>query len=313
MHIFLFLLALFLAPLAQAQSVQYTEPIADWVFKKNYRGKTKEIDHCLIQNRFDNGTTFILAKNTDNIYRLALQFPHENLVLQKSYSVDILIDDKKYATATALVASPSVLAIALPNNPAMIKKIGRGNTLTISGPKDMVQFALKGTAKAVTQLNGCNGKTTPPPAVSKKFDRLPLWLENILVNIKMTDIKTIQIDNNQNLPLDYAWVSPEIFGGVKMMPYDNTKQDSKDLVQNYINIIEQLCSGDFLAEPSASRKTNTTEFQPYDVVCSNDVGDTITSLLFGIEEKMITVFFFESNASGKSMEKRNALIKILTE
>lgn len=311
MRILLLLFFVFLSPLVHAQGIQYTVPNGDWILEKTYRGDTNKIDHCLIKNQFDNGTTFILAKNTDSLYRLALQFPHNNLAADKSYTVDILIDDKKYTTATALVATPSILAVALPNNPTMINQFGRGNTLTISGPKDMVQFALKGTASALKKLNNCVGKTTSTPI--QKSNRLPLWLESILLNIKMTDIKTIQIDNNQNLPLDYTWVSPEIFGGVKMISYDRTIKSSDNLIEDYIGIIKQLCSGDFLADPSASKNTNTTEFKPYDIVCSTGSSDTITSLLFGIEEELLTVFFFESDANGQSIEKRNSLIKILTE
>lgn len=312
MRFFILFIALLFAPNVFAQGVQYTGTTGEWVLEKNYHSDTRIIDHCLIKNRYDNGTTFILAQNTLGNYRLALHFPHNNLVVDKAYDVDILIDDKNLATVTALVVTPSILAIALPQQTAIIEQIGRGNTLTIAGPKDMVQFALKGTANAIKKLKSCTITATTQESYIQEMPRLPQWLEKILTRIHMTDIKTIQIDNNQNLPLDYAWVTPDLFGGVKMIPYNREATSSENVINQYINIVERLCPNDFLTEPVASQKTKMTEFKPYDIVCSTGNGDTITSLLFGIEQNLITVFFFEGNAQGKSLEKRNSLLNVLT-
>lgn len=291
-----------------AQSVQYTDITGEWIFEKNYKSDKATLDHCLIKNRYDNGTVFILAQNPAGEIRVALHFPHENLIPKKSYPVELLIDDQKILETTALVITPSILALPLPSSPELMGKIATGNSLTISGPEDMVQFTLKGTAKATKQLESCLDKTA-----SKKEDfvHLPQWLKEILVKIDMSDIRTIEIDNSQNLPLDYAWVSPEIFGGVKIIPFSKENTTPDTIIPYYLSVVEKLCPGDFISEPGEKKRNQTTEFKPYDLVCSANNKDAITSLLFGIEENLVTVFFFESNANGKSLQKRNELLSIL--
>ncbi len=297
-------------PISFAQGIQYTETIEDWVFEKNLRPNSQEIDHCLIKNRYDNGTVFILAQNPAGIYRLALHFPHENLKPRQSYKLDLIVDDQKPLSTMAVVATPSILAIVLPSHPTLIEDIARGNILTMQGPKDIVQFQLKGTANAIRQLKNCAVKTTQSVPPTPEF---PSWLQTILVQMDMTDIKPIFIDNNQNLPLDFAWVTPNIFGGTKTIPYDKTNTTAKQIMDQYLGAIRQLCPGNFLYDTLNKKSVYNTEFIPYDIVCSTQEEDTITSLLFTIEEEMMTVFFFEGDAQGEALKKRDQLLNIISQ
>src|SRR5688572_24921492 len=94
--------------------LQVTKPIYEWRTESDVDASSKQFNHCLVKNMYDNGTVLMIAENSEGVRRLALHFPQNKLNVGEHYDLTLQVDKRDVFPVEAVAVSEQVLTIGIP-------------------------------------------------------------------------------------------------------------------------------------------------------------------------------------------------------
>lgn len=148
-----FCYGIFGASPAMAVVQPVTKPLYIWKTESEADPATKQFDHCLVKNMYDDGTAVILAQNTKGSKRLALHFAQPKMQPGQHFDLAIQVDDKDLFPSDAIAVNANIMTIGIPDS--LPDQMRKGHLLHVRGPQEEMTYELSGMEGAVASLQDC--------------------------------------------------------------------------------------------------------------------------------------------------------------
>ncbi len=276
--------------------------------------------YCLTENRYSNGQVLGIARNPTGEFIMLLGVPDGNLPEGKGARLRIKVDQRVDQQATGIFRNAETIEVPIGRNNALYEALMAGITLTVAGPSDQVQFALKGTRRALTDLRQCaerRGRGSRPAAAraggggggggggrsggGAGAAGLPGSVAQILAAARMGAVVPVQAADGS-----VAWGFGPIMGIVERETAPEGQSVAR-LGDTRLDKIEERCDGSFDRSPGRVESLANASVQTASAECRTGGNRIYLALLFVLTKtgnEFIT-FTHETNAEGKDAADRS--------
>jgi len=294
-------------------------PLGEW--RTNAAsGEPGQAGYCVAESTYNNGRTLIVGRNGAGEINLAIAMPEAGMPKQRRWPVTIEIDGNFKRERTAIAAGPEMLVIANGSDLELLRRLGTGQRLSISGPQDSVAFKLVGAGRALTEIEKCLAERGLGPSAAGAAPTLPKPLAALLKAAGLGRAQPLPLSHQpaENRAADAAWRLGPIMGGM----IENAVSDGRDLAalsEAYGKTLKARCPGRFELSftpienlPAAALRTGTAR-----CIDEREQGNRgqvyIPLVLYLTTNQRFTVFFHESAEADRAQadQARDNLAQVL--
>jgi hypothetical protein len=116
---------------------------------------SKDVKACWARTTFNDGTSFVLAKRSDESWHLKLSIPGWRLPPSHRYAMIAQVDFYPQLRVAAVAKSETGLEIANLDQIPLLELIENGHTIDLTSDGFNGKFDLEGSAKAIERLRNC--------------------------------------------------------------------------------------------------------------------------------------------------------------
>lgn len=314
--------ALLAAGAAHAQTSDPPAPVEQWsggpVTPPGQSGPA----YCATQSRYDSGLSLVLARNPQGETNIGIAVPGAGFAPGARFPVRVTVDGGTERQFDAVAADEAMILIQTGRDDGLYEQLRRGNRLTVRGPQDDAVFGLKGTSRALADLQACAERIAAGGAPAQGTAQaprppLPPALTSLLARSGLSEIQVLNLDTvpPDKRPADYAWRFDGVFGGVR--EYDTEPGATiAQLSDQYIESMKQSCPGTFEATPAAPTQVGNVGMRTAEAACSTaDRKINVSMLLYLTQSGIFTIFFNEADdaARQRAVEARDGIARAVRE
>lgn len=294
------------------------QPKGDWQVGmiKNDKG---EFNYCLMRADYNNDLSLAIALSPRQEINIGVGVPKGGFSKDEKHPINVKVDAAFGKDAVALAAEPELLIIPMRDDKKLYDALRRGKTLTLTGAEDRSVFALKNTDKAMKGLQQCvdvgTGKLKPPtPAEAKagqqqkqqqqaehklKPGEFPPSLKGLLVKSGLKDLEILSIKDPSKAPVDFAWRTQGVFGGMRERPVPpeaTIEKMSEILEQGY----KKQCNGMFSATTGDVEAYSGIKLRKAEIMCQLKDHMAYVALFYYLTDNhLFTMFMHEGDGDKK--------------
>jgi hypothetical protein len=271
------------APRPQADAAP-ASPTGEWqVAPQVYSDGTFRM--CVVGNQYDNGLELVFLKSPERLVNLVIAIPNARMQPGARFPAKVSIDSSLSRERPGGVAQPQAIMIPLGDDADLLKGIGSGNVLSVEIPGDTARFRLRGTAKAMDDLDKCvtdavAGTLPLPPAPPA----MPRELAQMLVEAGLQDARALPLDRlpPEQRPGDYAWqIGNEVLGSVRSFPVPATAGDVTAVSDKFVtDLLSKACEGTFTPQMGPAQPLKNFAIRTGTAECKSGEETSVVAMLF---------------------------------
>lgn len=272
------------------------------------KGEGDKFAYCMMHAPYDNGLTLAVALSPKGEVNVGVQVPSASFKSTDKFPMTITIDKNIKRERPSIAATPELLLTPLGPDKEVLTGLRKGSVLGMAGPQDTAYFSLKGTSKGLTRLQECvdagTGKAKPvaekKTAKSGKAPEFPPGLMQLLQESGFNDIQIVPIDDPSKAPVDFAWRTNGVFGGVRgrPMPADVTIEKMTDMIESGF---KNQCKGTFTASMGEIESATGMKLRKGEISCKMEKESIdVALLLYLTDAKVFTMFMHEAPLEKKA-------------
>ncbi len=297
---------------APAQVIEGT-PQQDWGVVSIVDEETGVFSYCSVENSFDNGLSFAIARDPSGRTNLAVGFPQARLDTGAQFPLEVRLDDGQMREISGFAAEPGVLVVPIGNDPAFTAALAGARRVFIRGPNDSVAFRLQGGTAAMAALDAClreggggndaraSVPQTPRPAVPPA--QASLALEAVLEEAGLAPDTLIRIPDDDGVDpyrMDFGWRFESFYGGAAELPQ---AADFAELLGGFIDRFQDRCPSGFVRALAPLQRVGGLRTGRAQLECRDLVPASFAALFAYSDGRMMTIILHEgADAQARNIE-----------
>jgi hypothetical protein len=297
-------------------------PKGDWDvgMMKDPKG---QFGYCLMRAPYDNGLSLAIALSGKQEVNIGVQVPGASYSKDEKFPMVVAIDDKLKRERVAVPVEADLLLTTMGADKDVLAGIRSGKILSMKGPEDTAYFSLRGTSKGLKELQKCVDTGTgkiKPEKVSKAATKgkklaFPQGLMQLLQQAGIKNIEVVDIPDPTKAPVDLAWRTDGVFGGLRErpVPKDATIEKMTDVISEGF---KSQCEGMFAFKPTEVEALSGLKLRKADVSCQMGKETiTVALLLYLTDTNLFSMFMHEGHGDKKdiAVAARDALTATIRE
>lgn len=269
--------------------------------------------YCMMRAPYSSGLSLAVALSPKQEINLGIGVPKGGFGKEEKHQIIVGIDKIYKKGAVALAADPELLIMPMSADKDLMSALRKGKMLILTGREDESRFSLAGIGKALDGLKQCvdvgTGKIkapAAPPAQEAKAEgkkpapgSFPPALKNMLLKAGVKDLQVVAIKDPSKAPVDFAWRTQGVFGGMRERPVP-----AEATIEKMSEVIEKgyksQCQGMFANKLGTVEDIGGVKMRTAEISCQMKEGLAYVSLFFYLTDThLFTLFLHETSGTNK--------------
>lgn len=282
-----------------------------------YADEAGEFSHCGISRDVTDTMTVVFSLNPRQHLNIGLLSATWEMSEGTQGEVSINIDGGTQREIGALPAAPNLLIVPAGSDDELVEQIMRGRTLTMEVEQpdigdETVELPLTGTFAGLSALRSCiqtaldmgvadPERFDPAPATATVDPSQPMDRDTLIELMRAAGFQEVRFAEDDQVPQDelelaQIWQAGPVVGGLHQSRRDGEAIDIDPFADNYVDILEERCSGEF--ERLSSQTDQFREryaVRQDNVQCLEGEDGAHVSLFFSLDDFHYSAFFHEGD------------------
>ncbi|MEO1223387.1 MAG: hypothetical protein AAFX92_04110 [Pseudomonadota bacterium] len=295
---------------AAAQDVppQFIISQSGWEGGARARSEAGDFSHCDVRRAFSGDRVLIVSLNRRNEINIGLVDPSFEFTPQTGTSTVVMqVDRRLNARVPAAPGGEDILVLAAGDTPELLDALRRGNVMLLETEYGTFEFPLSGTFAAFGALIDCiavaNQILPPEPEPTQIEGEGPqrIGTNAMAALLQAAGIEGALLVPQEQLPVDemeltQIWLVGDVVGGLHQRDRTTADIEIQGFVDDYLGILEDRCDGEFEATPGEVEVLDERyAFAPVDMLCTGDLGTSVVTAIFVLDDNFYSVFFHEGD------------------
>lgn len=295
---------------AAAQDVppQFIINQSGWEGGARARSEAGDFSHCDVRRAFNGDQVLIVSLNRRNEINIGLVDPSFEFTPSTGTSAVVLqVDRRLNARVPAAPGGEDILVLAAGDTPELLDALRRGNAMLLETEYGVFEFPLSGTFAAFGALIDCialaNQILPPEPEPTQIEGDGPqrIGTNAMAALLQAAGVEGALLVPQEQLPVDemeltQIWLVGEVVGGLHQRDRTTADIEIQGFVDDYLGILGDRCDGEFEATPGEVEVLDERyAFAPVDMLCTGDLGTSVVTAIFVLDDNFYSVFFHEGD------------------